>query len=130
MKLTFNNKEIYFIKFCDYIEVITDNNTYIFNIVWTKENDLCLQYEDELLIRELKLSKDKLTINYINGEIKELEEEIKKININDQRFRRKYPFNIEGSLLKYTEDMAIKYNLDKELSYATLCHIHIKKRTK
>lgn len=130
MKFHFSDKEINFIQFCDNIEITTENDeVYIYNIAWTKNNRICLQYEDEPLIRELNFRDSKMTIHYVNGEIKEIEN-IKTITIDDNRFRRKYLFNIEGTLIKYTEDMAIKYNLDKELSYAIPNNTHIKKRTK
>lgn len=128
MNFVLNNKEVSFIKFCDYVELTTNNDdVYSFNIVWIKSNKFYLQGEDERLIKELQITDSRLLIYYLNGEVDEIEN-IKEINVFDYRFRRKYFFGIEGTFLSYTEDMAIKYNLDKNLSSATLGSTMIKRR--
>ena len=128
MNFVLNNKEVSFIKFCDYVELTTNNDdVYSFNIVWIKSNKFYLQGEDERLIKELQIINSRLLIYYLNGEVDEIEN-IKEINVFDYRFRRKYFFGIEGTFLSYTEDMAIKYNLDKNLSSATLGSTMIKRR--
>lgn len=130
MEFKFNKNDMNFIQFCDYIEVTTiDDNVYIFNVARNKYAGLLLLYEDDYPIKEISLTDSKLTIHYINGEAKIIHEEVKNINIDDYRFRRKYLISIEGTLLKYTEDMAIKYNLDKELSHTSLMQSYVKKRT-
>ncbi|MBQ8192993.1 MAG: hypothetical protein IJZ46_02865 [Bacilli bacterium] len=128
MNFVLNNKEVSFIKFCDYVELTNNNDdVYSFNIVWIKSNKFYLQGEDERLIKELQIINSRLLIYYLNGEVDEIEN-IKEINVFDYRFRRKYFFGIEGTFLSYTEDMAIKYNLDKNLSSATLGSTMIKRR--
>lgn len=129
MKFSFDDNEVNLIQFCDYIEIETKDDVYIFNLVCTKDNKLYLQYENESLIKELTLLNSKILIFYVNGDIKEINE-IKNIYIDDHRFRRKYFLNIEGTFLKYTEDMAVKYNLDKELAFATLSHTYIRKKNR
>ena len=109
MNFVLNNKEVSFIKFCDYVELTTNNDdVYSFNIVWIKSNKFYLQGEDERLIKELQIVNSRLLIYYLNGEVDEIEN-IKEINVFDYRFRRKYFFGIEGTFLSYTGDMAIKY---------------------
>lgn len=130
MESNLSIREINFVKFCDNIEITTDNEVYIFNVVWVKEKGFYLQDEDELLISRLSLLDSKLSIYYANGEIKELNEKIMTINIDDYRFRRKYITGIEGTFLKFSEEMAIKYNLDKELAYPPLSQPYTRKKTK
>ena len=137
MNFVLNNKEVSFIKFCDYVEITKSvSSKYTRSKVrkampkgfeYIIDELLYLQGEDERLIKELQIINSRLLIYYLNGEVGEIEN-IKEINVFDYRFRRKYFFGIEGTFLSYTEDMAIKYNLDKNLSSATLGSTMIKRR--
>lgn len=119
MKFYLYDKEIDSIKFCDYIEITTqEDNKYIYNIAWDKTQHFCLQFETEPLIRELAVKDSKLIIYYTNGELEIFDEELISIDICCLNYQRRRL--VEGHLLKYDKSMAEKFNLDESLACLAL----------
>lgn len=128
--MKFNMNEIKEIKYCDYIEIATLEEVFIYNVVWSSEYGLCLQLDDEPLIKELHIIDSKLVSYYIDKYTVTYEEEIKSVKIDDIRFQRRYQYTILGTLLKCNLDMAKKYNLDQNLAFHTLEYIPGDNQTK
>lgn len=107
------------IRLCDYIEIVDENDDIlVYNVFYNKEYGYCLITEDEPLIKFLHINNSVLESYYINGERRVKAEQIKSILVNDSWLASKEKgFAIEGSLLQYTFDMAVKYDLNKEENY-------------
>ena len=55
---------------------------------------------------------------YVTGEVRVGQKDIKTIVVDDHWFVKKYKrFIIEGTLLQYTDEMGMKYNLHPEEYY-------------
>lgn len=122
------NSEIHF---SDYVEIVAINDdSLIFSLYYSKNTGFCLLVEDidsyeennHKKISELTILDDLIKVVDINGEESYLNIRIKDVNVYNGNKR-----NIEGNLLKYNNEIAEKYNLNKEFAYD---NIKNKKRTK
>lgn len=104
--------------FSDYIEVLTETyNIIIYSPIYSNRIGLYLGSENEKPIKEISLINSKLTIHYLDGQKKRLEDKIMSIRIDGTFFKRKMKISIEGNLLKYSTNDAILYNLDINKAY-------------
>lgn len=104
--------------FSDYIEVLTETyNIIIYSPIYSNRIGLYLGSENEKPIKEISLIDSKLTIHYLDGQKKRLEDKIMSIRIDGTFFKRKMKISIEGNLLKYSTNDAILYNLDINKAY-------------
>ena len=101
------------IKFSDYI--IFDTSSYesiIYNPVYSKELGLYLYNEDEKGISYISIENDKITLHYLDGETKVLDQDIISITVEDNIFKKRTKKSISGNLLYYDEEAALLYDLD------------------
>lgn len=105
-------------RFSDYIEIVNDkDDTILYNPVYSEKNGLYLYSEDDMPIRYISLIKSKMFICYLNGLIKQLDDEIRSINVSDELFSRRIKSGILGELLQYDYDSAVVYELDVTKSF-------------
>ena len=113
-----DKNEVKSIQFCDYLEVTSIyDDVYMFNVNWSSSEGLYLTLEGELpnekiCIKKIHLVDSTLIFFYLNGETRIPSYFVKSININDSRMKRRCGFGIEGELLKYNKEMALKYDLN------------------
>lgn len=107
------------LQLCDYIEIIDMNDdTYIYNVFYSKEFGFCLSSEDEPLIKFLHINDAKLEIYYVKRGVKVMPMEIKTVIVDDHwLFKKNKSFFIEGTLLQYNDEMAKRYKLNNEEYY-------------
>lgn len=106
------------VRFSDYIEIVNDKyDTMLYNPVYSEKNGLYLHSEDDMPIRYISLIKSKMFICYLNGLIKQVDDEIRSINVSDELFARRMKSGISGELLQYDYDSAVEYDLDVTKSF-------------
>lgn len=111
--MQFNKNDIKQVKLCDNITLVdTNHDHYIFNVVLDLEKGLFLQHENDSLIKELNIFNSKAFILYESGIFKVLDNQIKEVVVDDEKFQKKFNYSINGVLLTYDLSMADKYNLD------------------
>ena len=117
--------------FSDYIEIFTNGcDPIIYSPIYSDEYGLYLNNEDDKPIRYITVIDKYLTIYYVNGEIKTLEDVIFNINVEESRFKRRMGTSILGNLFQYTIEDALYYNLDLSKSFPSdVMKPHIRKRS-
>ena len=117
--------------FSDYIEMFTNScDPIIYSPIYSDEYGLYLYNEDEKPIKYITIVDKYLTIYYVDGEIKTLDDIIFNINIEESRFKRRMGTSIQGGLVQYTVDDAAYYNLDISKAFPNdVMKPHIRKRS-
>ena len=99
--------------FSDYIEIFTNGcDPIIYSPIYSDEYGLYLHNEDDKPIRYVTINDKYLTIYYVDGEIKTINDTIFNINVEESRFKRRMKTSIQGNLFHYTISDALYYNLD------------------
>lgn len=101
------------IKFSDYI--IFDTSSYesiIYNPVYSEAIGLYLYNEDEKEISYISIENSKITLHYLDGETRVLNEDIISVVVEDDIFKKRTKKSISGNLLYYDKEAALLYNLD------------------
>ncbi len=99
--------------FTDSIEVLMDNYDFIlFTPVYSMELGLYLSTEDDKPIKQIVLLNSKLTVYYVDGMIRQSQNSVLSILVDDKFFKRRIKTGILGDLFKYSYDDATFYGLD------------------
>ena len=118
------------IRFSDYI--MLETSTYdliIYNPVYSEELGLYLYNDDEKPIRNISIDNSRVTLHYLDGEIKTLKHYIMSVSVEDTLFRRRTNKSISGNLFYYDKDEAIFYDLDVTTAVTReIVRSHIKKK--
>ena len=119
------------IRFSDYIMLETSSyDSIIYNPVYSEELGLYLYNDDEKPIRYISIDNSRVTLHYLDGEIKTLNYYIMSVTVEDTFFRRRMNKGISGNLFYYDKDEASFYDLDMTTSVTSeIVNSHIKKKT-
>lgn len=99
--------------FSDHIEIINSAyDTTVYSPIYSEKLGLYLFNENEKPIREILLNESVLTIYYLDGEKKVLDDKVMFIRVFDIRFNKRMKMTIAGNLFKYDKKDALLYNLD------------------
>ena len=115
--------------FSDSVSFLTvDCDYYVFTLAYDKKNGYHLRYEDKN-VKEVLLNSSKLTICYIDGNVETINQDILSVELDDEIFKRRCKYGLEGFLFKYDIDSAIYYNLEVTKVAFDMCEPFVKKKT-
>ena len=89
----------------------------IFNPVYSHNNGVYLFCEGDKPIKYLYIINSCLYIHYMDDTEKTIGISVSSVVVDDNIFKRKYHVGVEGCLLRYGVEDALKYNLDVQKAF-------------
>lgn len=97
-----------------YIEVTNVKDfKYTFNVILGNEYGIFLEFEDISHVSRIRIVDSKMILLFLDGSVREFDDIINSVRVVDNKDRKRHGINIEGNILRYNEEMAEKYNLDR-----------------